>query len=109
MTAVGYAIHDTLTRELGIDPVAQEERYYSEVDKRMRTRFPDYFGEEEVVEETPVSRTTPQPRSNTNVVAPSKRNNGAKTRKLRLTKSQADVAKKLGITNEQYAAEFMKM
>ena len=75
----------------------------------MRTRFPDYFGEEEVVEETPVSRTTPQSRSNTNVVAPSKRNNGAKTRKLRLTKSQADVAKKLGITNEQYAAEFMKM
>ena len=109
MTAVGYAIHDTLTRELGIDPVTQEKSYYHEVDKRMRARFPDYFGEEEVVEETPVSRTTPQPRSNTNVVAPSKRNNGAKTRKLRLTKSQADVAKKLGITNEQYAAEFMKM
>lgn len=108
MTAVGYAIHDTLTRELGIDPVAQEERYYSEIDKRMRTRFPDYFGEEEAVEETPVSRTAPVARSNSNVVSPSKRNNGARTRKLRLTKSQAEVAKKLGISNEQYAAELIK-
>lgn len=108
MTAVGYAIHDTLVNELGIDPATQEERYFSEVNKRIRSRFPDYFGEEEVVEETPVSRTTPVARSNTNVVAPSKRNNGAKTRKLRLTTSQAAIAKKLGISNEQYAAELLK-
>tara|TARA_R110002020_G_scaffold279806_1_gene495603 strand:- start:1097 stop:2116 length:1020 start_codon:yes stop_codon:yes gene_type:complete len=109
MTAVGYAIHDTLTRELGIDPVANESRYYSEIDKRIRTRFPDYFGEDEVEREPTVSRPTSNVRSNTNVVAPSKRNNGAKTRKLRLTTSQADVAKKLGITKEQYAAEYIKM
>jgi len=109
MTAVGYAIHDTLTREEGIHPVQDETRYYEEIDKRIRARFPDYFGEEEVVQETSVSRSTPAARSNTNVVSPSKRNNGAKQRTLRLTTSQADVAKKLGITKEQYAAEFIKM
>tara|TARA_R100001530_G_scaffold63838_3_gene45894 strand:+ start:558 stop:1577 length:1020 start_codon:yes stop_codon:yes gene_type:complete len=109
MTAVGYAIHDTLTRELGIDPTAQEERYYSEIDKRIRARFPDYFGEEDTGEDNRVSQPTPVARSNTNVVSPSKRNNGAKTRKYRLTTSQASVAKQLGITNEQYAAEYIKM
>tara|TARA_R110000737_G_scaffold62185_1_gene89544 strand:+ start:2610 stop:3626 length:1017 start_codon:yes stop_codon:yes gene_type:complete len=109
MTAVGYAIHDTLTKELQIDPIGDENRYYSEIDKRMRARFPDYFGEEEAVEEVTVSRSASAPRSNRNVVAPSARNNGARTRKLRLTTSQADVAKKLGITNEQYATEYVKM
>ena len=43
MTAVGYAIHDTLTREEGIHPVQDETRYYEEIDKRIRARFPDYF------------------------------------------------------------------
>ena len=109
MTAVGYAIHDTLTRELGIDPVAQEDRYYSEINKRIRSRFPDYFGEDAADEGTQVSRTAPVARNNNNVVSPSTRNNGAKTRQLRLTASQADVAKKLGITNAQYAAEFVKV
>ena len=110
MTAVGYAIHDTLTKDLQLDPVRDENRYYSEVDKRIRARFPDYFGEEEVVEEeVSVSRSSSAPRRNTNVVSPSARNNGARTRKLRLTTSQADVAKKLGITNEQYATEYVKM
>lgn len=106
MTAVGYAIHDTLTRELGIDPVAQEDRYYSEINKRIRSRFPDYFGEDVAEEET---RQAPVARNNNNVVSPSTRNNGVKTRKLRLTASQADVAKKLGLTNAQYAAEFVKI
>lgn len=106
MTAVGLAVHDILSNE-GITAERDPDRYYSEVDRMMRERFPDYFnqGQEEQEE-----RSTPQrQRSNTAVVAPStNRNNGAKTRKIQLTKSQHALARTLGITPEQYAAQLMQ-
>ena len=111
MTAVGLAIHDNLFHE-GITAAGDPQRYYVEVDRRMRQRFPDYSGFEqaEVVEEVQEERSAPQrQRSNTTVVAPStNRNNGAKTRKVELTKTQAALAKRLGITNEHYAEQLLK-
>ena len=111
MTAVGLAIHDNLFHE-GITAAGDPQRYYAEVDQRMRQRFPDYSGFEqaEVVEEVQEERSAPQrQRSNTTVVAPSTtRNNGAKTRKVELTKTQAALAKRLGITNEHYAEQLLK-
>ena len=106
MTAVGLAIHDILGGE-GITAERDPDRYYSEVDRRMRQRFPDYFNEGQEEQE---ERSTPQrQRSNTAVVAPStNRNNGAKTRKIQLTKSQHALARTLGITPEQYAAQLMQ-
>ena len=74
--------------------------------------FPHAFAEpgSEPEVETQVSRSSPVSRSNTNVVAPTpRRNNGAKTRSVRLTTSQAEVAKKFGLTNEQYADHYMKL
>ena len=111
MTAVGLAIHDNLFHE-GITAAGDPQRYYAEVDQRMRQRFPDYSGFEqaEVVGEVQEERSAPQrQRSNTTVVAPSTtRNNGAKTRKVELTKTQAALAKRLGITNEHYAEQLLK-
>jgi hypothetical protein len=105
MTAVGLAIHDNLFHE-GVTAHSDPQRYYSEVDRRMRERFPDYSGFQDGREE----RSTPsRQRSNTTVVAPStNRNNGAKTRKVSLTKTQEALAKRLGITNEQYAEQMLR-
>ena len=105
MTAIGYAIHDNLINE-GITARHDPQRYYAEIDRRIRERFPDYSGFEEVRE----PRSTPaRSRRNTNVVAPSSsRNNGAKTRKLKLTQTQEALAKRLGLTNEQYAVQAYK-
>ena len=105
MTAIGLAIHDNLFHE-GITANTDPDRYYSEVDRRMRERFPDYkaFGEEREERSTPHRQ-----RSNTTVVAPStSRNNGAKTRKVTLTKTQEALAKRLGVTTEQYAEQMLK-
>jgi hypothetical protein len=49
--------------------------------------------------------TAGQPSS---VVAPSARSNGAKPRKLRLTATQISLAKRLGLTPEQYARQLAK-
>ena len=103
MTAIGLAIPDNLFHE-GITANIDPERYYSEVDRRMRVRFPDYFEESREERSTP-----PRQRSSTNVVAPSSnRNNGAKTRKVSLTKTQEALAKRLGVTSEQYAEQMLK-
>jgi len=107
MTAVGLAIHDNLFHE-GITANSDPDTYYAEVDRRMRQRFPDYDGFKSDQDEQE-DRSAPQrQRSSTAVVAPSSsRNNGAKTRKVALTPSQRQLARTLGITNEQYAAQLI--
>lgn len=111
MTAAAYSTHNSLTRRSG-GRITNEDAYYKEVDRRMRMNFPHAFAEpgSEPEVEAQVSRSSPVSRSNTNVVAPTpRRNNGAKTRSVRLTTSQAEVAKKFGLTNEQYADHYMKL
>ena len=105
MTAVGLAIHDNLFHE-GVTANTDSQTYYSEIDKRMRERFPDYKGFQEGREE----RSTPsRQRRNTTVVAPtSNRNNGAKTRKVSLTQTQEALARRLGVTIEQYAEQLLR-
>lgn len=108
MTAMTVAIHDEL-EENGITFDNDPDTYYGTVDKIMRERFPDYEGFEPQ-QEVQEDRSAPQrQRSNTAVVAPSNtRNNGAKTRKVALTPSQHAVARTLGLTPEQYAAQLIK-
>ena len=105
MTAIGYAIHDNLINE-GINARNDPQKYYAEIDRRIRERFPDYSGFQAPSE----TRSAPtRSRRSTNVVAPSStRNNGAKTRKIQLTQTQEALAKRLGLTNEQYAAQVHK-
>ena len=111
MTAVGLAIHDNLYHE-GITANTDPDRYYAEVDRRMRQRFPDYAAFKDEVDSQDVQEersAPPRQRRNTTVVAPSNtRNNGAKTRKVSLTKTQEQLAKRLGVTNEQYAEQMLK-
>lgn len=102
MTALAYGIHETLIREEGVQ--ADTDEYYQKIDAAMRQRFPDYFEKDEEVQVT----SAPTQRTPSTVVAPSNRNNGARPRKIQLTASQVSLAKRLGISPEQYAKQLIK-
>jgi len=101
MTALALGLHEKLVRS-GVDPRSDE--YYDRVNATMRKRFPDYFEEEptQTKQEEKPARTKPA-----NVVAPVTRSSGP--RQIRLTPTQVALAKKLGLSNEQYARELMKL
>jgi len=93
MTSLALAVHKKLV-EARIDPRSGE--YYERIDARMREVFPDYFGE-----------TRREPKRPANVVAAPTRTSGRK--KVTLTKSQEALARRLNLTNEQYAKEVLKL
>ncbi len=99
MTASALGLHQKLVQERGPQFVGTDE-YWGVVDKTMRRRFPDYFGEEEATK--PASSREPKGA----VVAPASRSRSPK--KIVLKQSQLAIAKKLGLTPEQYARELMK-
>lgn len=95
MTAYALSVHEEL-RDNGI--AVGSDRYYSELDKTMRKRFPENF-EDDIKEKAPEK---PQ-----NVVASAKRTTSSK--RVTLKASQVALAKKLGISPEQYVKEVLKM
>lgn len=93
MTVTAFSIHKRLVESEGIDPTS--ETYYRELDKRIRQEFPHKFQ---------------QARPNT--VAPAVRGapNAAKSpTQVKLTPSQVAIAKKLGVSLEQYARQVAKL
>ena len=97
MTSFAYGVHEKLVREKGIDP--QSDEYYEKIDSRMKQVFPDFFGS---------NASAVSANSQSSVVAPATRNNGAKPRKVQLTATQVALAKRLGVTPEQYANQLVK-
>ena len=107
MTGYAYGLHETLIKDEGIVPTS--EQYYQEVDKRMQSKFPEFFGTEEQAEsDGEVITTTASSKKPSSVVAPATRNNGAIPRKVQLTATQVSLARRLGITPEQYAKQVAK-
>ena len=101
MTATALGLHQKLEKQYGAQYIGTDE-YWSTVDKTMKRRFPDYFGDEyEAVEAKP--QRTEKPAT---VVAPASRSTAPK--KVVLKQSQIALAKKLGLTPEQYAKEYAK-
>ena len=96
MTALAYGMHAKLVRQ-GIDPIRDSEKYYGEIDNAVKNRFPERF---------PESNTATAQTPST-VVAPANRA-GTKQRSVQLTRTQVDLARRLGLTPEQYATQFMK-
>jgi hypothetical protein len=96
MTAYALGLHEEL-RDNGVDVGSDE--YYSKLDKTMRKRFPEHFEDTIEKEETPKKAQT--------VVASATRSTGSK--KVRLKTSQVALAKKLGLTPEQYVKELLKL
>jgi antitoxin (DNA-binding transcriptional repressor) of toxin-antitoxin stability system len=98
MTSFALGVHEELVYN-GIEP--DTKQYYDEIDRELRRTFPDKFSDGEEVE---VNTRQRKPAA---VVAPAARS--AKTpRKIRLTSTQVAIAKRLGLTNEQYAAQLLK-
>ena len=91
MTAYALGYHQELV-DNGIS--AGSDEYYERIDAEMRKRFPESF-EQEKREDAP----TPQKASN--VFAPASRSTSPK--KLVLTKTQVEIAKRLGVPLELYA------
>lgn len=105
MTALALGLHQKLERERGAEYIGTDE-YWQTVDTTMRRRFPEYFGEDETTDGggKPVQRTEKKPAT---VVAPASRSRSSK--KIVLKQSQLSIAKKLGLTPEQYARELARM
>ena len=102
MTSFAYGVHERLVNE-GIDPDSDE--YYKLIDKRMGEVFPSHFGGDTQVS---VEAASTRKRANP-VVAPASRNSGgAIQRKVQLTQTQVRLAKRLGLTPQQYATQLMK-
>ena len=97
MTASALGLHEKL-RKSGV-PIGSEE-YYDSLDKTMRRRFPESFGE-------PEREFTPPPKKSATVVAAASRSTTPK--RVSLRQSQVDLARKLGLTPEQYVAEVLKL
>ena len=98
MTGYAFGVHEKLIKS-GVAPDTEE--YYSKIDDAVRRVFPDKFDDGPIIEESAPQRQTG------NVVAPAARS-GKKPRKVQLTSTQVSLAKRLGLTNEQYAAQLMK-
>jgi hypothetical protein len=102
MTAAALGLHEKLKRN-GV--VIGSDEYYATLDKTMRKRFPEELGEPEEVE-VKAKEDTPKAKPST-VVAPATRSTASK--KVKLTTTQVALAKKLGLTPEQYVRELLKM
>ena len=103
MTATALGLHQRLINERG-PQFAGTDEYWGAVDKTMRRRFSDYFGDD-----TDSGDTKPNARDQkaSSVVAPASRTRSPK--KIVLNKTQVSIARRLGLTNEQYAREVVKM
>lgn len=105
MTASALGLHQKLAKQYGAQYVGTDE-YWRSIDDTMRRRFPEYFGEEKPADGggKPTARTDTKAAT---VVAPASRSTSSK--KIVLKQSQIAIAKKLGLTPEQYAREMKKL
>lgn len=101
MTSLALGLHEKLVKQNGM-AYATTDEYYKRIDDTIRKRFPENFEEANVDEEKSSPRTKPS-----TVVAPASRSTSSK--KIKLNTSQQSIAKKLGLTNEQYARELLKL
>ena len=103
MTSLALGLHQKLVKQYGASYPSTDE-YWQKVDDTMRRRFPDYFNDKTFEAETKPAGRTDKPST---VVAPATRSTSSK--KIVLKQSQLSIAKRLGLTPEQYAREIMKM
>jgi hypothetical protein len=94
MTSFALGLHTKLVKQ-GVSP--QSDAYYEHINARMRQVFPDQF--EEIDEPEPVKPK----RAKAQVVAPATRSVAPK--KVVLTQTQVQIAKKLNVPLEEYARQ----
>jgi len=95
VTSYSLGLHQKLVNS-GVDPRSDE--YFETIDARVRDKFPEVFGNEKSRESF---------RRPTSVVAPAARSSGVK--KVQMTSTAMALAKKFGLTPQQYAAQVAKL
>jgi hypothetical protein len=99
VTSFALGLHQKLVNS-GVNPATDE--YFEQIDARVKSKFPEVFGG---TEDRP--RNGDAPRKPAAVAAPATRSSGAK--KIQLTTTQIALAKKFGLTPQQYAAQVAKL
>ena len=89
MTFATFGIHKKMVETEGFDP--QSDEYYNELDKRIRTEFPQKFN----------NGSGNRPAQT--VAGTSRSQKSGRSKKVSLTRSQVAIAKKLGVPLEEYA------
>ena len=94
VTSYSLGLHQKLVNS-GLDP--RSDDYFEQIDARVKSKFPEVFG----------NVKTEANRRPASVVAPATRSSGV--RKVQLTTSAVALAKKFGMTPQQYAAQVAKL
>lgn len=103
-TSYALGLHQKLVNS-GTDPRSDE--YYEQINARMRSKFPELFDDGGGEDDDPKPKTKSEKKPQT-VVAPATRT-PAGPGKVRLTQTQVALAKKFGLTPQQYAAEVLRV
>jgi len=102
MSKYAVFIHGELEEKFGRGFIGTDE-YFKRIDTEVKRRFPEEFDDIQNDEEEKPQRTSKL----STVVAPARRSTSSK--RVVLTKTQVALAKKFGITPEQYARELNKL
>ena len=109
MTALAMGLDKKLQREYGANYIGSEE-YFRTIDGAMRKRFPEYFDTQSDEDDrtsqnrsAPADDETPRRARSASPVAPASR--GTPPSRIKLKDSQIALARKLGLTTEQYAKQ----
>ena len=96
MTHTAFDLHKKLVEEEGYDP--QTDEYYSEVDTRIRLEFPHKFDK---IDNTSTERARPAQ----NVASARRSAATGRKKTVQLSPSQVAIAKRLGVSLEDYAKQ----
>ena len=98
LTSFSLGLHQKLVNS-GVDP--RSDDYFERIDARMKSTFPEVFGKDEKPKPVDGSKKP------ATVVASATRSSGA--RKVEMSPTQVALAKKFGLTPQQYAVELAKL
>jgi hypothetical protein len=98
MRRYAILVHEELL-ESGVDSTS--EVYYNKINEAMRSRYPDRFADVEPEVRQPQRKAG-------SVVAPGGRTTAASRNKVVITSSEAAIAKRLGLSVKEYAAQKLK-
>lgn len=111
MTTYALAVHKKLVEIDGVSPKGDE--YYRKIDLEMRRAYPTrFYQDQDGDERSPQGdkgKAEPARKKSSQVVAPAGRTSGGSPKRVQLTASQAQIARRMGLTPKQYAIEMMRI
>lgn len=100
VTSFALGLHKKLV-DSGYD--TRSDEYFEQIDARVKAKFPEVL---DLDEDAGRGRSDPPPRRSNSVVASASRTPA--TKRITLTASQVAIARSLGVTPQQYAAQLIK-